>query len=348
MFRSLMVVLLGLSAIVIAPSAVSAQAAPGCQFILGFQVLHDLDPTDIGDCLDNQASAANGDALQHTTNGLLVWRKADNVTAFTNGAATWLNGPFGLERRGNDQRFVWERNKAGLPLVQDPIVQTESIGMSVQGRPILATRIGGGSLAVAFVGDTHGAPESATDTLMVTAINYFQSHISEVPAGETAYFIPTLNPDGLADGTRFNADGVDLNRNWGTANWNTNAYEPSGLTPGAGGPQPFSEPETRAMRDFLLSRHVVASIFYHLPWGGLYAEPHSVAFAQQLAQASGYPYHAPGQDTPYPLSGTAHGWADANGEASVLLELRSNAGIEWPANERAMIAAMAYVQQRNS
>ena len=93
-----------------------AQSAPTCQFILGFKALHDLDPTDIGVCLDNQAFAANGDAIQHTTDGLLVWRKADNWTAFTDGYRTWINGPNGLQERLNTQRFSWEANPDGLPL----------------------------------------------------------------------------------------------------------------------------------------------------------------------------------------------------------------------------------------
>jgi|SRR5579884_97421 hypothetical protein len=86
-----------------------AEAAP-CQFILGFKTLHDLDPADIGECLDNQAFAENGDALQHTTMGLMAWRKADNWTAFTNGYWTWINGPQGLARRLNTDRFSWEQD----------------------------------------------------------------------------------------------------------------------------------------------------------------------------------------------------------------------------------------------
>jgi plastocyanin len=44
-------------------AAPAAPAAPGpCQFILGFATLHGLDPQDIGDCIDNQAFAPNGDA----------------------------------------------------------------------------------------------------------------------------------------------------------------------------------------------------------------------------------------------------------------------------------------------
>ena len=40
--------------------------------------------------------------------GLLVWRKADNLTAFTDGYWTWVNGPRGLQRRLNSERFDWE------------------------------------------------------------------------------------------------------------------------------------------------------------------------------------------------------------------------------------------------
>ena len=99
---------------------VHAQSTPAsCQFVLGFKVLHDLDPGDVGDCQDNQASAANGDAQQHTGLGLLAWRKADNWTAFTNGYWTWINGPAGLAKRLNTQRFSWEANPDNLPLA-DP------------------------------------------------------------------------------------------------------------------------------------------------------------------------------------------------------------------------------------
>lgn len=83
-------------------------AGAGCQFILGFKALHDLDPGDVGDCIDNQSFVSNGDAIQHTTRGLMVWRKTDNWTAFTNGYMTWINGLNGLQSRLNAERFPWE------------------------------------------------------------------------------------------------------------------------------------------------------------------------------------------------------------------------------------------------
>jgi hypothetical protein len=100
---------------------VHAQAASGCQFVLGFAALHAVDAADIGGCLDNQTYAANGDAQQHTTSGLMAWRKADNWTAFTNGYWTWINGPQGLAKRLNTQRFSWEANPTALPLADAPV-----------------------------------------------------------------------------------------------------------------------------------------------------------------------------------------------------------------------------------
>jgi hypothetical protein len=97
-------------------AAPAAQAAD-CQFVLGFKTLHDLIPTIVGDCQENEHfNVANGDSLQATTNGLLVWWKADNHTAFTDGYHTWVNGPDGLQERLNTQRLAWEPNPDHLPI----------------------------------------------------------------------------------------------------------------------------------------------------------------------------------------------------------------------------------------
>lgn len=89
----------------------TAAAAESCEYVLGFKSLYDLVPDTIGECIDNVSfSGTNGDALQHTQNGLLVWRKADNFTAFTDGYRTWVNGPFGIQQRLNIERFEWEND----------------------------------------------------------------------------------------------------------------------------------------------------------------------------------------------------------------------------------------------
>jgi hypothetical protein len=93
----------------------------GCQFRLGFAALHDLIPRHVGDCADDEThDPGSGDALQHTTAGLLVWRKAENVTAFTDGYWTWIQGASGPIKRLNAQRFSWEANPERLPIATLP------------------------------------------------------------------------------------------------------------------------------------------------------------------------------------------------------------------------------------
>lgn len=90
---------------------------PPCRYLLGFAQLHAMAADAVGECTDDQSSGANGDALQHSTKGVLVWRKADNWTAFTDGFHTWIDGPDGLQERLNSRRFPWEANPTGLPVV---------------------------------------------------------------------------------------------------------------------------------------------------------------------------------------------------------------------------------------
>src|SRR5438876_283795 len=99
----------------LAGTAVPSTAhAADCQFTLGFAALASALPR-VGSCIDGEShNPANGDALQHTTSGLLVWRKADNWTAFTDGFRTWINGPNGIQQRLNRERFPWE---AGPPVI---------------------------------------------------------------------------------------------------------------------------------------------------------------------------------------------------------------------------------------
>lgn len=96
-----------------------ASAQEPCKFVLGFATLRELIGAEkVGACLeDQQTNPENGNAEQRTTGGLMVWRKADNFTAFTDGGTTWVNGPNGLESRPNAERFSWER---------DPVQSAES------------------------------------------------------------------------------------------------------------------------------------------------------------------------------------------------------------------------------
>ena len=90
---------LGISLLGLALAACgSSRSAASCRFAGGFATLHSAIPTEVGDCKDNESYTAGGDAVQHTTHGVLTWHKADNQTAFTNGADTWALGPAGVQK----------------------------------------------------------------------------------------------------------------------------------------------------------------------------------------------------------------------------------------------------------
>jgi hypothetical protein len=89
-----------------------AEAQEPCHFVLGFDSLRDLVGADtVGDCLeDEHVDPASGNVEQQTSGGLLVWRRTDGVTVFTDGGTSWINGPLGLQTRPNTERFSWEKD----------------------------------------------------------------------------------------------------------------------------------------------------------------------------------------------------------------------------------------------
>jgi hypothetical protein len=96
-------------------SRVGVAEAESCEFRLGFAAMKIAMPDTVGECVeDERHNPGNGDGLQQTTHGLLVWRKADNFTAFTDGFRTWISGPVGVAERLNAERFDWEFDATDL------------------------------------------------------------------------------------------------------------------------------------------------------------------------------------------------------------------------------------------
>ncbi len=83
--------------------------AQTCEFNAGFKLLHDLLPDVVGECLENEQWVGDG-TRQRTTGGLLVWRRTDNWTAFTDGYQTWSIGPQGLQQQSNAASSGWQRS----------------------------------------------------------------------------------------------------------------------------------------------------------------------------------------------------------------------------------------------
>ena len=155
------------------------------------------------------------------------------------------------------------------------------IGRSVLGKPILEASFGSGRRRVLLVAGVHGNEfGSRVAGLFVT---YLEHHPRALPKGIRVDVVPCANPDGTALGTRDNAHGVDINRNFPSADWAVARYHVRADGPGAG-----SEPETRALVGLL--RFGYARVISLHSSGAIvdYDGPRSLAIAVRAARAMGY------------------------------------------------------------
>jgi protein MpaA len=220
-----------------------------------------------------------------------------------------------------------------------------SIGTSSKGRSINAYYFGNGPISVLYTGAIHGN-ESSARMLMNNWIDDLEANARNIPANKTVVVVPQVNPDGVASGSRVNARNVDLNRNFGTSDWQKDITDVNNRPfPGGGGEGPMSEPETKALAG-LASRLRPAVIMSYHSQGSLLAANQagaSNALAGTYSQLSGY-RNTTGQSSTtfeYSISGTADDWyAEKLGVASVLIELGSHTNPQFSRNQKAMWAML--------
>ncbi len=182
-------------------------------------------------------------------------------------------------------------------------------GSSVDGRAIRPVVLGDRSAAhrILVVGCIHGSePAGLSITRRLIAAG--------APRGTEIVVVPALNPDGCARGTRGNAHGVDLNRNF-PSNW-ARIGRRGDLQ--YSGPQPLSEPESRYAVALVSALRPEITIWFHQPQGVVRAWGPSVATARRFARLAAYPYRS--IRWPY---GTASNWQNHRfpGTASFVVEL---------------------------
>ena len=148
---------------------------------------------------------------------------------------------------------------------------------SVRGVPLYMRDVGpqDAKLRVLVVGAIHGDELSAA-SLAFHWLQLAQSEGLQLPQTVHWRFIPVLNPDGVLwqPPRRVNANGVDLNRNFPTPNWDKDAAvylerrtrkDPRRWP----GPKALSEPESRFLLEQMqaFKPHLIVSI--HAPYGVL-------------------------------------------------------------------------------
>lgn len=270
------------------------------------------------------------------------------------------------------------------------IVQVVSLGQSHEGREIWAVKLSDDVATedpsepeTLFLGGQHAREWIGVEVPFLIA-HYLAQHyetterIKRLIDNLEIWIVPMVNPDGheytrsdpcptapeqLCRLWRKNRRdlgnglfGVDLNRNWGFQ-WGSRAggsRNPQSIT--YRGPEPFSEPEIRAIRDLVLSRRFRAFIDYHSfsqligwPWGYTFDPPippseekrfdppsDSVEYArigetmaQLIWSAHGQTYRACqiSVDCPYPAAGVSNDWFySETGGISLVIELRPATG----------------------
>ncbi|MCB9420397.1 MAG: protein kinase [Ardenticatenaceae bacterium] len=223
------------------------------------------------------------------------------------------------------------------------------IGRSVQNRPIEAVRFGSGEKTIIFIGGLHAGFAPATVALAQQAVSYFQRNPQEVPAGATLYIIISASPDSPnAPGElagRLNANGVDLNRNW-DCRWAQNATWRNQTV--SGGLFPASEPETKAMIDFIQQTGADAVVFWEalaangLSSAGACGDRSQVSGNLALAYglAAGYPVADFENLTNQELNGDGTNWLDLQGIPAIAVLLPDYESVDWNSNLDGMLAVL--------
>ena len=240
-----------------------------------------------------------------------------------------------------------------LPMVVrtvPPNGERSVIGYSVAGRPLEVYRFGYGPRKRLILGGIHGGYEWNTTALVQQLMDHTLAHPEIIPADQTLYFLPTLNPDGLARSHwtqgRANDHNVDINRNF-DYNWKPDWYRIGcwNYLPITAGSGPFSEPEARALRDFVLGYRIEALISYHsvgaeIYAGGKPADPASLDLALTLKRASGYAY--PPHSSTCEETGQMIDWASTQGIAAVDVEMGAFQSVDYAPNELILNAFLGW------
>ncbi|MDQ5893018.1 MAG: Peptidase protein, partial [Patescibacteria group bacterium] len=229
------------------------------------------------------------------------------------------------------------------------------IGTSVQGRKIESYTYGTSTKKLVFVGGVHGGYEWNSILLAYQFKDYLDQNPASIPAGLSVVVIPNLNPDGqfkvigkegrfaLADVStstlvqesgRFNANGVDLNRNFDCKWQSKSTWRSKEVSAGTAA---FSEPEASAFRNFISSTKPSAVVFWHSQSNAVYASqcnngilPGTLAIMDAYSKASLYP--AVKTFDAYVTTGAADDWLASINIPAITVELKTHETVEFDRN----------------
>jgi predicted deacylase len=211
------------------------------------------------------------------------------------------------------------------------------LGRSVQGKDIPMYTLHGAGRSVLVIGGVHGNEQTSVD-VAIGLLELLQGNPS-LARGRTIAILPNANPDGYERRSRFNANQIDINRNFAATN-----FKPAMQAGFRAGTRAASEPETLAIvraieiirPSLLISIHSIDKGRECNNWDGP-AEP----IAHIMSRYNGY--RAVGT-IGYATPGSLGSYAGIDRQIPmVTLELpRALSGSQaWDQNRQALLAAIA-------
>jgi len=147
------------------------------------------------------------------------------------------------------------------------------VGTSIENRPIECLVLSEGEDVIFILATIHGN-EPAGTPLVYQLAGYLQQH-PHLLQGRKVVLLPVANPDGMAYNQRYNARGVDLNRNFSTVNrWNNASFGYTAL----------SEPEARVIARLIRQHKPDRIVTVHQPLACIDYDGPALALARLMAQ----------------------------------------------------------------
>ncbi|MBU4479917.1 hypothetical protein KKG48_00535 [Patescibacteria group bacterium] len=239
------------------------------------------------------------------------------------------------------------------------------IGKSAGGRNITAYHYGTGDTNILFVGGIHGGYEWNTSLVAQETMTYLEANPEVVPANVKVTIIPVLNPDGLSlvVGTstlsklasnpplladtivgRFNANNVDLNRNF-DCDWQTDGKWQDKTV--SGGSSVFSEPESQAIKNYIETSKPKAVVVWYSSVGGVFSSSCHNGVLEETnvltniyADASGYPKYE--EFNFYEITGDMVNWLAKKNIPAISVLLTTHDDTEWNKNKAGVEAVLKH------
>ena len=222
-----------------------------------------------------------------------------------------------------------------------PPTRVVRLGDSIQLRPIELHVFGAAPSPALVIGGIHGSePTSAF------VAERLAEHLRASPAlwtnsdAPAVAVLPVANPDGCRLGTRANARGVDVNRNFPASNWRRRAHRHNNY-----GAAPLSEPESRAIAEAVETLRLRLIVSIHSIDHGRHCnnfDGPARALAERMSRHNGYPVRP---SMGYPTPGSLGSWAGIDQNIPIVtLELPRDlpGDAAWEQNRDALLAAVAF------